>query len=264
MLTAGKVATAIDPRVELISLNISDPSHPWIRRAHDFGSHYVHFSTNPEAFEMVAIQRWFVLNELMRARNFSRVLFIDSDVLLVTNATLEQLCYGDCDMVTSSIRKLKYSGAASPHTSFWSADAMAHFTDFIYSAYTLHISRIRAFWDGYLRRYESQNKSVWGGFNDMTLSAWFAQHLLAHPELGLSTCNSAAPITTAGTFDHKRGYELLQNFRQNDLGLPELLHNGHTVRLKSLHFQGAGKLALVECGFSSTPESLGAQYIYDN
>ena len=238
----------VDPRIELITLNISDPTHPWIRRAHEFGRHYVHFSSNQLAFERVAIQKYFVLAELMRARNYSRLLFLDSDVLLLTNATQEQLCYGDCDVLTSSPHDLRWSGYASAHTSLWSQAAMLRFADYIFDAYTVHFARIRQFWDNYRDAFERRNATVRGGFNDMTLAGWFSQYLLETPALQLTPCNNLAPVTTAGIMDHMRGYKYLPGFYQDDVGLPAVAQNGATIPLKSLHFQGDGKYDLMRCG----------------
>lgn len=233
-------------------MNISDRnSHPWLTRAFDWGSSYFHASTNHFAFEKVAIQKYLIIAELMKARAYDRVLFLDSDVMLFINATLEQQCTGMCDILLSSRQRMLYSGSASAHTSFWTREAMVAFADFIFDMYTVprQRQRIIEFWESYQQDARNAGRKPLGGFNDMTLAGWFAQEVLrGRTSQSFTVCNSVGSITTAGIFDYMRGYDSLYGFDQDELDLPILrFQTGINIPMKSVHFQGPGKVVLSNC-----------------
>ena len=95
--------------------------------ANQFADLYRHFSTNSEEFELICIQRWFVLKAFMIQNNIQRCLYIDSDVLI----------YDDVQVLSD---QFKYVGMTicgiSGHTNFVEKDVIVDFCQFVFLSYT--------------------------------------------------------------------------------------------------------------------------------
>jgi hypothetical protein len=53
----------------------------------DFEKYFENYSSNSPLFEFLCFQRIFVLRELMRRRNLSKVVYVDSDCILLDDMT---------------------------------------------------------------------------------------------------------------------------------------------------------------------------------
>ena len=84
--------------VEVISVTTDDPRmFGAMKHVEEF---YVHHSINQFVYELFCIQRWFVVKEVMEQLELDHVFFIDNDVLLMSNVTVEvQRCYWGCNSV---------------------------------------------------------------------------------------------------------------------------------------------------------------------
>jgi len=150
--------------VNFHSINFTDSTNLLIRRSHEFASIYTHLSSNEYKFELISIQRHFILKEWMETMNFSRIFHADADVYLFTDVTKEfNACYRDCDLLLSSGTGTTYS--LSGHSSYISLDALKGFTDYIFDVYTRPkmLSMIHRVYD------KMVSKNAKGGISDMTL-----------------------------------------------------------------------------------------------
>ena len=238
-----------DPRVEVVTVDLSDATHPLMTRSAAFEAFYKHSSTSDPAFGQLSISRYFVLDALVRARGFSRVFVLDADVVLLTNVTHDSACTSECSIVLHSRHNVSRAMSASTHSMYWSAPAISSFTDFVWDMHTTKsgIKRIASFWKGYQNSFARRGLPLRGGFNDVILTNWFVDHVLQAPTLGLTVCNAAAPITSAGFFDFAHGVDTLANVTQDADGLLYVIVHGVRVPFKSVRLQGARKVAFATC-----------------
>ena len=89
-----------NPETEVILIGDSGNAHfnylvnhvdksQYSKRADEFAKKFVNFSTNSHEFELICLQRWFILEEFMRQNNLEKCLYLDSDILLFGNVKSE-------------------------------------------------------------------------------------------------------------------------------------------------------------------------------
>ena len=154
--------------------NISDYSEG----VAEFESQYQHLSTNPEGIEKFCFSRWFVLRNFLKENNYEGVLYLDNDILLFTDATLE-------------FKKRKHlycmlSGRTSGHSSYWTLEGIEAFCNYLMEIYTdkssYDFNRLAAHFQ------VRQHFGLDGGLCDMTLLESFARY--KYPHLYLATGES--------------------------------------------------------------------------
>lgn len=84
------------PFVEWVDLNSLSSS--WEKMA----AVYVHLSTNPEPFERFCFYRWFAIRALMRTKNLTRIIHLDSDVMVYFDPASEVVELGRHDFALGS------------------------------------------------------------------------------------------------------------------------------------------------------------------
>jgi hypothetical protein len=198
--------------------------------AAEFRKVYKHLSTHDVAYELFCFERWFLLQSFLRAQALDACLYLDSDVLLYSNATVEARRFADVDLTPSQ---------NSPHCMFINRrSALDRFCAFLMECYT---SR-EAF-----ARLESdfltlQRLKLPGGASDMSAIRLFG--ILGHGKVA-----DLYPLREGGAFDHamgdSNGFEMengIKKIRWRD-GLPCCRHQatGELVRFHTLHFQGNTK-----------------------
>ena len=236
---------ALDPRVEVVPINLTDSTSPLTSRAISFAEYYVHLSTNGFSFELVSFQRFFILQAWLTTTNYTKIVYIDSDVMLFVNAADEMQCYSHCDAVLSSPNPVKHA-AVSAHTSILTAHFLEAFTEFVEDMYAnqTNLNVLQNTFTG------MQNNNQAGGICDMTILGRFYRATEdKNNELSrFKICNSAADIGVRGMFDHKCAYRWIPSFGQDEnFGNPYFMINDSKIPLKSIHFQGACKLDEIAC-----------------
>ncbi len=203
-------------------------------RAQAFGKIYQHRSTNSYNFELVCLQRWFVLGEFLRKQALDSCLYLDSDVLLFARAEEEARRFADYALTLSG------TNPSSPHCMYLigrrNLDA---FCDFVVEAYT-NSTLFRCLEAVYIDR---QARGLKGGVCDMTAFDLFRRHQCAKTldisvvVDGVAYDNSMCDPTQG--FEMRKGIKLVR-WKEN-LPCGRLVTTGQWVRLMALHFQGPAK-----------------------
>ncbi|HSY60312.1 MAG TPA: hypothetical protein VK796_00490, partial [Cytophaga sp.] len=129
--------------------------------AQEFSTIYKHYSTNSAEFELICIQRWFVLKAFMTQKNIPRCLYLDSDVLVYEDI---QSLSGKFNSVGMTICGI------SGHTNFIHQDVLIDFCRFIFTKYTgaKALNDLEEYYKDFIVQHGA------GGVSDMTLLTSYA------------------------------------------------------------------------------------------
>jgi hypothetical protein len=228
----------------LNSTNETASASPVEEALQRFTTVYKHMSGNHFLFEKFCFDRWFIFHDLLEKFNLEKALYLDSDVLLFANASLEAASFDSkCAALVSSNKK-GYSG----HSSLWTKSKASEFANFIQKNYEDDAlrSNMESMWENYQNNFLEKGETVKGGISDMHLIKLFVQH----PR------NSQDVCILDDTYDHCRVFDNRKNsFYQDELGLPYTVFEDSSTnttifsRLRTLHFQGGSKELLNDCDF---------------
>lgn len=199
----------------------------YMNEADSFKKIYRHFSTNSEAFELICIQRWFILKEFLVKNDIERCLYMDSDVLFYTS--IEKLAekYEHVGMTRCGI---------SGHTNFVRRKTLEKFCRFITDCYIgeASVEKLRQHAVDFVKKHGS------GGVSDMTFINNFA---VAHPDQVADTYTPESNETIDPSFkDGSEDFVMKDGpkkilFKKN-IPFGYNIHDGHEVMFHTLHFQG--------------------------
>jgi len=193
-----------------------------------FAGLYKHYSTNSEAFELICIQRWFVLKAFMVQKGIQRCLYLDSDVLVYDNIQRLSETYQHAGMTLCGI---------SGHTNFVDKDVLIDFCQFVFSSYTGQ-NALNAL-EKHYKEFVAHHGA--GGVSDMTLLTNYAQQ---NPQRVENTYY----LDGRPTFDPS--LEIGEEYFEMDHTSKKITFNGskpfgilkssqQPVLFYTLHFQGA-------------------------
>lgn len=131
-----------------------------------FAGLYEHMSTNNYKFELMCIDRWFVLLEYMVQKSIDCVVHLDSDVMVYTNLDDTVKTYLKGNLMCYHVIEQDYSAmrwVAGAGFSFWTREGLALFCDYILDQYTSGIGELRNKWKWHL------DTGRRGGICDMNL-----------------------------------------------------------------------------------------------
>jgi hypothetical protein len=215
----------------------------------DFEKYFVNYSSNNPTFEFLCFQRIFVLRELLKTRNLTKVVYVDSDCILLDNMTEYFNTFPDIHSAVSIVTSNSpYNMTACIHNSLLTI----HFCD-------VFIQLCKDIYQNKSKFHLIQDKAVWhqktrtpGGICDMTLYYLMVQHKMVTNVADLNATRIYQ--NELCVFDHnsciKYGFLGDNTFQvKNDLKVIvkqgshyyALLHNGQPIRLLSMHFQGNNK-----------------------
>lgn len=206
------------------------------QQASEFAKLYQHRSTNPYAYELFCLQRWFILWEYAQTLRYSELWTCDSDVML----------YADMDVIhqhhlrNADIAIHRMPSGSSACTAFFKSQTLQQFCSFIISHYTepQRLEELDKIWQAVTRSRKL------GGVSDMTLAHLFLQE---HPDLSQRLLNE---VHGDGTFDlsiHSSQDEYQMRLGQKRLSwaheIPYGWHlqSGDKIHFYSLHLQGPAK-----------------------
>ncbi|HEX9952113.1 MAG TPA: hypothetical protein VGB53_10120 [Rubricoccaceae bacterium] len=208
------------------------------------GAAYQHLSTNPEPFERACFDRWFLLDTFLATQSLGSVLVLDSDVMLyATEAEIRRTHVGTADVALSRPDVAgPFAWAASPHVSFWTAEALRDFCADARASYTdpARFALYDAKWGYHVKQ------GLGGGICDMT-----ALHLFAEARTGVA---NVADVHGGAAVDHNvnvadNAFE--GEYRMDGMGkavswadgypMGDNLRLGMPVRFYALHCQGHAK-----------------------
>jgi hypothetical protein len=195
---------------------------------------YRHRSPNSYGYELFCLQRWIVLRDYMRRSKLSCCLYLDSDVMLYSDATREAERFAGYDATYS-----RGSGInASPHTCFiLDRNVPAKLVRLLIRVY---LTPRGWFWQR--RSYRILQKSA-RGISDMTLFGLAADSgVLRIANLYAIQADGTRYDGTISNADEM----LMEDGRKKivwDKGRPHAVERetGRLIRMHTLHFQGSNK-----------------------
>lgn len=203
---------------------------------------YVHFSTNGYEFELFCIQRWFVLNDFMKAKNLSHCLYLDSDVLVFCDVDTVQKTLSHYGMTVTGI---------SAHTNFINdKNVLSDFCGFIWNLYSDNKAeaKLRERYEEFLKHHPK------GGISDMTL---FTDYRKAWPQkigdLAVIRNSSVFDITLDTVFEYESDAGFKKIIWNNSIPFVKHLQRGDMICFHTLHFQGKCKKKIYQ--YTSFPFS---------
>lgn len=195
-----------------------------------FGQVYQHLSTNLASYECFCFQRWFILQDFMQRQELEACLYLDSDVMLYTNATQEHQRLQAFDLaLTEDVPSCVYINRSS---------AIGQFCDLITQLYTnpMTLEHLEATFKQQLRH------SIATSISDMYA---FQEYRRRYPQQVGELCAIVDGYSYDARLTEGQGY-----VRQAD-GIKQVtlidgeplghLESGVPVRFRALHFQGLAK-----------------------
>jgi hypothetical protein len=198
--------------------------------AERFRTVYRHRSTHEVEYELFCFQRWFLLQSFLEAQALGACLYLDSDVLLYSDATVQARRFAEFDLTPSQ---------TSPHCMFINRKAgLDHFCAFLMECYTS--PELFGRLDTLFLKLQAENRP--GGVCDMTAFGLFGS-------LGRGRVMDLYSIREGGAFDHAmsdaNGFEMENGIKRIQWpgGLPHCRQQpgGQLLRFHTLHFQGSVK-----------------------
>lgn len=148
-----------------------------------FKNIYRHFSTNSYEFELICIQRWFILRDFLIKNGIKRCLYLDSDIFVYSDINELANRFMEYGMTICGI---------SGHINFLEVNTLIDFCNYITSSYTNEKS-LKELETHFQQEYI--NRQQLGGISDMT---FFYRYSLNNPD---KVCNLYHLDVSAGAFD---------------------------------------------------------------
>jgi hypothetical protein len=204
----------------------------------DFSNIYVHLNTTPPDYEIFCYTRWFILRNFMRVYGFSKVFYIDSDVLFFENAETEWAKFDQYDMTLLH----RTAGISS----FLTMDGVSNFCNMLMEIYSkkeeYHFNKIRSHLE------VRQRFGLPGGVCDMTLLEYFHYH--SEFGGGPGRVGEMMTIIDGSTYDHNvnvpdQGFEFENGVKKlKVIDRKVFVYNNRLkrdIKFNSIHFQGGAK-----------------------
>ncbi len=208
----------------------------YAQSALEFAKHYKHLSITPFYSRLISFQRWFILNEFVKANNIDRFLYLDSDVMAYCDVAVEFEKFSRFDFTLSQ--------SACPHDIFWNnMQALNAFCKFLMDVYTGHDPEI---YEKLLKTYEHFfRRKANGGVCDMTLFGHFRQ-------IGNFKISDVDVLIDNTTYDHNINASKNDNVEfqmEDDIKKIDWIDNcpygttltGEKIKFNILHCQGGAK-----------------------
>jgi hypothetical protein len=195
-----------------------------------FAKRYRHFSTNSYDFELLCLQRWFVLRRFMHSKNLSRCLYIDSDILVYSNVSDLVQQVGEYGMTICGI---------SGHSNFVRYTTLSEFCQYLLESYSdeIAIKQLSQEYERFLLN------SPAGGISDMTFLYRYSQlkpqQVLNITHFGTDEAFDVTIDTGAGEYEMNNGFKKVV-WKRNRPYCRRLSDNKLVVH-HTLHFQGKTK-----------------------
>jgi len=196
--------------------------------ATQFAGLYKHYSTNSKSFELMCIQRWFVLKAFMIQKNIQRCLYLDSDVLVYDDVQRLSETYAHAGMTLCGI---------SGHTNFIDKEVLVDFCGFVQDSYTDKnlLDQLEKHYTAFVAKHGA------GGVSDMTLLSNYAENNPQKVEntycyMGLPTFDPSLEVGEE-YFEMEHGKKKVIFKDRIPYGL--LKQGQKEVLFYTLHFQGA-------------------------
>jgi hypothetical protein len=209
---------------------------------------YLHLSTNPYDFELFCLSRWLILNCFCQKQGMNGIFHADSDVLIYSSINDIAGALNDC--------KLAVSWGLSPHASFWTAEALSDFADFVVSTYQTKDAPPFRELAAHHNRVVRERRP--GGVSDMTFINMFSKDI---------KCFDLTSTILDGTFDHNINmsdnkctqFEMFRGIKKltwrQSIPYGRALDQKSNMRFHTLHCQGEAKRWIKELCAERPPAS---------
>lgn len=211
----------------------------YFQGASEFAKRFKNFSTNPHDFELICLQRWFILEEFMLINGLKKCLYLDSDILLYGNVSEDSPRFSSFGMTIAGI---------SGHSNFvHHIDTLSDFCRFLMDSYKDEAA-IQVLEEKYR---EFRKKHAAGGISDMT---FFMEYKEIHPDrilnIGFPLKKRLYDISMNHTegVESKNGIKVVRKAKNGNTYLQ--YNNGLIVQIQTLHFQGETKVHMKRHMFS--------------
>ncbi|MEP0911419.1 hypothetical protein NDI45_10865 [Leptolyngbya sp. GB1-A1] len=205
----------------------------YLQEAQQFSEIYQHFNTNPYEFELFCFQRWFILNEFLKLNNIKSCFYVDSDVMLYTNISLEKQRFERFDITLSYPPCFD---SPSPHCMFINqSETLDDFCKFTKNIY-LDEALMK------IMKFQFEKCNGYGGACDMTAfrEYWFSER---------SSIGNTAITLDNSIYDHNinepNGFETQYGIKKiywiSGVPFCQCVESGEKIQIKLLHFQGIAK-----------------------
>lgn len=207
--------------------NYKDVEHYDITKWDDFRDIYKHMSAQPYEYQLFCFQRWFIIRNFVKEKNFTKFLCLDSDVLL----------YCSVDDIFQQYEKynLAICENGMPCYTYFKIETINKFCDYITSLYTNKESLNRL-------RKEIYEKNKFGGVSDMSIFVLYKKEIDNNVMILDKPKNNCCFDTNLQISD---GYEMENRVKKiywkNNLPYGKLIENGEMIRFYALHLQGGCK-----------------------
>jgi len=212
--------------------------------AHDFEKIYKHLNSNSYAFELICIQRWYVLNEFMKKMQFDQIVVLDSDCLLYSDISSDWNMLKGYDFGLINI--------LCPAVTFiCSQSSLQKFCNYINEEYTENLENTVK---SYKERFIDTGNI--GGICDMTHFSTFHDKFNSILDLSRIENNSTYDLNirdhinsnaTDISSEEAEGYKMNSKtgfksiFWEKGIPYCKLNATNRAIQFKSLHFQGIAK-----------------------
>lgn len=206
---------------------------------------YDHSSPNHYDYELFCFIRWYLVKELMKRENYSRVFVADSDVMIYSDITsyFDKSDLDNCMAAFNVGADYQWVRSASGHSSFWTWEGISRFCQMAIDLYTE--PRLKGFLNQI--RAEKITKNDRAGVSDMTALYVFYEEETAR-------IRNLSESRNGGAFDHNICMATNFNLDEYEFGLGRkkiVMKHGQPVAynlvlkqevmLHTLHFQGNSK-----------------------
>lgn len=214
---------------------------PFSQQASELAKRFVNFSTNPAAFELICLQRWFILLAFMEKMDLDSCLYLDSDVLLFTDINADARRFSSYGMTVAGI---------SGHTNFiQKKEALSRFCDWISDAY----SSDKKIKEAELKYSEFRKNHSAGGISDMT---YFTEFREAFPNTILDIGQPLEDKMYDITITYTQGLLAENGIKKLEWAEKKPVVqrlDGQKIEMQSLHFQGNSKKHMAQMAQIADP-----------
>ncbi|MGG0510618.1 hypothetical protein ABE078_24460 [Priestia megaterium] len=207
----------------------------FIESARHFRKIYQHMSSNPYEYELFCFERWFILKDFIKKEGIcGNFLYLDSDVLLYSNATEKGNFLEKYDMTVSNYHGPQY-------TFFRNIGVLESLIDFIMELYTKR-ERLEYLYNRY-EEFKTSNKP--GGNCDMTAFGLFNKekkkkildlYEVINEEVYIHNFNVETKFVNKDS--------VVRIFWKDGEPYVKSIKSSAYIRVNAIHFQGSAKLLM--------------------
>jgi len=215
-------------------------------------NYYIHLSKNKYSFEIICYQRWFILNEFTKEKNYEKFWYLDSDVLVFSNLSKyldTTIGNNHYDFVGLDSHHCPEINGFNPGFNLFTQNVLNNIIIFFKDSYKNPeiLNTLKTKW----KKHNLNNLP--GGVCDMTQ---FKLFFLSNPTLKIyNSYSTKNDLVCEGNIYYSSNYVKNEDSFKMQLGIKEIivkenrayafLENGERKELIASHFQGNSKPLMI-------------------